>query len=363
MKKCKIIVYAISKNEEQFVNRWLDSIKEADEIYVLDTGSTDNTVKLLKERGVIVQEKIITPWRFDEARNLALKMLPADADICCSLDLDEVIVSGWREKLEKAWNHQDNTRYRYTYHWKLNEFDVPLVTFRQDKIHSLKNYTWLHPVHEILTTSEPETYIETDIVIKHYPDTHKSRANYLPLLELSVKEDPNDDRNLHYLGREYMFYNQNDLCIATLHKHLACPNATWPDERCASMRFIARSYFKKNYLPETELWYQKAIYEAPYLKEPYVEIAYFYYQTKDYPKALKYIKEALKIKEKSKSYINEEFAWNDSFYDLVSIIYFYNGHPKEAIKYLKKALKINPNVPRYQSNLKLMSESLKASHE
>ena len=45
MKKYKIAVYAISKNEEKFVDRWYESMKEADNIYVLDTGSTDNTVK------------------------------------------------------------------------------------------------------------------------------------------------------------------------------------------------------------------------------------------------------------------------------------------------------------------------------
>ena len=44
MKKLKICVYAICKNEEKFVDRWAESMKEADSIYVLDTGSNDNTV-------------------------------------------------------------------------------------------------------------------------------------------------------------------------------------------------------------------------------------------------------------------------------------------------------------------------------
>lgn len=68
----KICVYAICKDEAQFVSRWVDSMSEADEIYVLDTGSTDQTVALLKERGVIVEQKVITPWRFDVARNESL---------------------------------------------------------------------------------------------------------------------------------------------------------------------------------------------------------------------------------------------------------------------------------------------------
>ena len=40
----KIVVYTIAKNEEKFVERWYKSMKEADELYVLDTGSTDKTV-------------------------------------------------------------------------------------------------------------------------------------------------------------------------------------------------------------------------------------------------------------------------------------------------------------------------------
>lgn len=57
MKKYKVCVYAICKNEEKFINRWVESMKEADEIYVLDTGSTDNSRKLLKKLGVNVKKR------------------------------------------------------------------------------------------------------------------------------------------------------------------------------------------------------------------------------------------------------------------------------------------------------------------
>ncbi len=361
MQKCKIVVYAISKNEAQFVNRWVDSMQEADEIYVLDTGSTDNTVELLKKRNVHVKKKKITPWRFDVARNESLKMLPKDADICACIDLDEVFEKNWAEKLRKLWNKKDNTRYRYTYNWKLNSKNIPLVSYRQDKIHSLKSYYWTHPVHEVLKTDGKETYVETTITLNHYPDCQKSRQSYLPLLELSVKENPEDDRNLHYLGREYMFYKKYDESIKTLHQHIKCKNATWKDERSASMRFLARCYIGKEYFEEAEFWYLKAINEAPYLKEAYVELSSLYQNQNRYQEALKYINEALKIKEKSNSYINEEFAWNDAFYDLVSIIYYYTNQKQKAIEFLQKAISINPDNQRYQENLKIMQQA--TSHE
>ena len=117
MKKYKVCVYAICKNEEHFVDRWYESMKEADYIYVLDTGSTDNTVAKLREHGVNVKVQEILPWRFDVARNISLDMVPIDTDICVCTDLDEVLNAGWRDCLEKVWK-EDTTRCRYIYNWK-----------------------------------------------------------------------------------------------------------------------------------------------------------------------------------------------------------------------------------------------------
>ena len=358
MKKCKIIVYAISKNEEMFVNRWVDSVKEADEIYVLDTGSSDKTVKLLKKRGVKVKQKVINPWRFDVARNESLKIICRDADICVCIDLDEVLEVGWRGKLESKFVDGKNVRYRYVYNWKLDENNKPLVSFMEDKIHSLNDYYWSHPVHEVLSTTGVETYVDTDLVINHYPDEGKSRSSYLPLLKLSVLEDPLDDRNLHYLGREYMFYQMYDESIDASHKHLDCPNATWRDERCASMRFMARCYLKKNFIPEALFWYQNAVNEAPYLREGYIELGSLYESLNRYDDAYDCLIKAYQIKEKSNSYINEEFAWNDTIYDLLSIACFYTKRYDDAVKYVNEAIKINPLNERYQDNLKIMSIAL-----
>ena len=110
MKKYKVCVYAICKNEEKFIKRWVESMKEADEIYVLDTGSTDNSIKLLKKLGVNVKKKAFKQWRFDKARNLSLKMVPKDTDICVCTDIDEMLESGWREKLENAWEKGKTNR-------------------------------------------------------------------------------------------------------------------------------------------------------------------------------------------------------------------------------------------------------------
>lgn len=361
MNKYKICVYAICKNEEKFVERWVNSVKEADEIYVLDTGSMDNTVEELKKRGVIVSQKEIKPWRFDVARNLSLDMVPNDADICVCIDLDEVLEVGWRKKLEKIWNNDIN-RLRYNYNWSLDDKNNPIVNFYIEKIHNRNNYIWTHPVHEILkyTGDGTEKFITTDdITVNHYPDNNKSRSNYLPLLELSVKESPNNDRNMHYLGREYMYYGRWNECIDTLINHLNLPSATWKDERSASMRFIARSYINLKRYDEARMWLDKAIREAPYLRDPYVERALLEYQLSNYKEVEKYAKEALKIRKHEKTYINEPFSWNHTIYDLLSISLFYQGKLEESLFYSEKALGMSPNDDRLIKNNKIIKEANK----
>jgi len=354
----KVCVYAICKNEEKFVDRWVDSMSEADEIYVLDTGSTDRTVKKLKKRGVKVSIKKIEPWRFDVARNESLKLVPNDVDICVCTDLDEVFDKGWRKRLEEIWEN-DVTRLAYNYNWSFDKYNKPAVNFYIEKIHTRNDYVWTHPVHEILTyIGNKKEIIKTEdiITVNHYPDSSKSRGQYLPLLELSVKEDPTDDRNMHYLGREYMYYGKWNECIDTLIKHLNLEKATWKDERSASMRFISRAYVNLKRYDEARMWLNKAINETPYLREPYVEMAYLEYSQNNFDKAYNMINKALEIKEKSKSYINENFCWDSTIYDISSICCYNMGMFEESLEHVNKALELNPDDERLKENKRIIEK-------
>lgn len=354
----KVCVYAISKNEEKFVHRWVKSMKEADEIYVLDTGSTDHTVEELKKLGVNVAVKKIEPWRFDVARNESLELVPEDTDICVCTDLDEVFEEGWRKKLEEVWN-LDTTRARYNYNWSFDEFGNPAVNFYIEKIHIRKGYQWTHPVHEVLTfEGEEHTITIPNITLNHYPDASKSRSNYLPLLELSVKEAPEDDRNMHYLGREYMYYGKWNEAIDTLIKHLNLKSATWKDERAASMRFIARSYIALKRYEEARMWFDKAIEEAPYLRDAYIERALLENQFENWTLVEEYCQKALEIKTHQKSYINEPFSWNHTVYDLLSLACYYQGKYEKALEYINQAIKLCPNDERLLNNKKLIEAQI-----
>jgi len=354
----KVIVYAITKNESKFVDRWYNSMKEADDIYVLDTGSTDDTVSLLTKLGVHVKQEEINPWRFDVARNKSLDMVPMDTDICVCTDLDEIFTPGWRKELEKVFKGKNRCRYNYI--WSFDKYGNPAVNFYQEKIHTREGYTWVNPVHEVLRCNlDNEKTVTTDnITLKHYPDSSKSRGSYLPLLEIAVKEDPTNDRNMHYLGREYMFYNRYDEAIETLKKHLDMPNATWKEERCASLRFISRCYrYQKNY-DEALRYGIKAISESPYTREPYLETAFVYYELQNFKMCSLYLEGALQINGNSKIYINEPMCYDGTIEDLLAVCLYYLGNYNLALEYVNKALEIDPENERILNNKELIKEKV-----
>ena len=354
----KIYVYAICKNESAFAARWLKSMSEADGVYVLDTGSTDDTVKILRDGGAIVHEQIISPWRFDSARNLSLSFVPEDADICVSTDLDEVLRPGWRNALEAAWR-PGTMQARYPFIWSFNPDGSPGVMFWIDKIHARFDFTWINPVHEIIkyTGSEPLCFVTVnDICAEHHADNSKPRGQYLPLLELAVTENPDNDRNMHYLGREYMYYRRWEDCIATLMHHLSMPAATWDDERAASMRYIAKSYAALGNNQEAERWHIKAAAQAPHQREPWIDYAMFEYSQKNWAAVLSLSQRALKITKRPLSYICEAVSWGDVPHDLAAIACYHLGMKEMAIFYCIAAAEITKDNERLKRNLSIYKQ-------
>jgi len=357
MGKYKVCVYAICKNEAAFADRWMDSMSEADKVVVLDTGSDDGTVEKLRGRGADVTVETITPWRFDRARNRSLELVPRDTDICVCTDLDEVFRPGWRERLEQAWEPGvGQAAYRYT--WSFQEDGSEGYVFWIEKIHAREGYRWVHPVHEVLEWNgegQPGRKITVEgIQLNHYPDAGKSRGQYLPLLELSVEESPWDDRNMHYLGREYMYRHRWDDCIRTLERHLRMPSAVWADERAASMRYIARSYVGKGEVQTARDWYLRAIAQAPHLREPYTDLARLLYEQEEWDGVLYFTRCALNITDRPRTYICEAEAWGSLPWDLRSLALYYTGRYREAAEAAREAVQRAPRDERLAANLRLM---------
>jgi glycosyltransferase involved in cell wall biosynthesis len=357
----KVAVYTIALNEEQFVEPWYESAKDADYLLIADTGSTDKTIEWAEERGITVTNVVVKPWRFDMARNAALAALPLDVDYCIALDMDEVLLPGWREELEKA-HEQGWTRPRYQYTWNWNEDGTPGLTYGGDKIHTRIGYRWKHPVHEVAVSyggfEEVQGWVGLEI--HHHADNTKPRSQYFPLLRMAVDEDPHDDRNAFYYARELYFHNMYEEATKEFKRHLDLPRAQWPPERAASMRYLG-----KMNPDEAEYWFKRAVEQAPGRREPLVDLAKHYYKAEDWENCYKYALEALDIAEKPLEYLCEAESWGEAPYDYAAISAYRLGKPGEALVYGTKAVELAPNEQRLRNNLEYyktaVSNAAKAS--
>lgn len=346
----KICVYAISKNEEKFVERFCESAKQADLILITDTGSTDNTVEVAKKCGAVVHEICVTPFRFDLARNASLALLPKDLDVCVMMDMDEVLEEGWREEIEKLWV-PGTTRMQYVFDWGQGHL------FNAAKIHARHGYFWHHPCHEypVVDARIQEVLVATPkLLISHYPDASKSRGQYLDLLALSIKEDPHCPRNAFYFARELYYYGQWDEAIKQLDRYLALPGATWYHERCYAMRTKGLCFEAKGDIANAESWMLKAAAEAPDTREPWLLLADLYRKLGRWAECYAMAKRALSLTMRELVYTCEPASWGMRPYDLASLGAWYIGLHEEALELNAKAMEFEPNDERLKANQELM---------
>src|SRR5262249_17216083 len=150
----------------------------------------------LQRLGAVTHAISVRPWRFDDARNAALALVPADIDICFSLDLDELPAPGWRQAIERHWT-QRTTLGRYRHVYSHLPSGAPAVVYQGAKVPLRCGYRWRYICHEILVADrlphEHETWLP-GLQVDHWPDATKNRSGYTALLEAAVAEAPEDPR-------------------------------------------------------------------------------------------------------------------------------------------------------------------------
>ena len=98
-------VIVITKDEEHAIGRCLGSVRWADEIVVVDSGSTDRTVDICRELGAQVQ--VTADWPgFGPQKNRALAR--AKGDWVLSLDADEWLSAELAEEVRSAIGRADD---------------------------------------------------------------------------------------------------------------------------------------------------------------------------------------------------------------------------------------------------------------
>jgi tetratricopeptide (TPR) repeat protein len=263
--------------------------------------------------------------------------------------MDEVLTPDWRKPLEEALAKGiDRPTYRRIE--AFNEDGSVATEFNGFKVHRREGIRWHYPIHEVPHWYKEEEEVKdfiTGFETHHLQDKTKSRGQYLPMLEMAVRENP-DARNLYYLGREQSYHNQLDKAAETLKKYLEI--SVFPEEKSAACRILSKCEPE-----EAEEWFTRGT-EYYASRESILALANYYYTQAMWDECLLVAEKALEFSEKPTQFLAESWAWGPMAYDLAAISCWQLGKWKMALKYGKEAVKISPNDERLLNNLAFYKE-------
>jgi len=225
----KLSVSMIVKNEESCLATCLESVKDADEIIIVDTGSSDNTVQIAKKYTDKIYEDFKWCDSFAKARNHALDKCTGDWIL--SIDADEILqpngIALIREAIAKT---------------KKETIYCLVKAINSSHVHSFNkvfkrapHIRWKGDIHNYLSVSDGD---KTNITIKFgYSEAHKKDPDRaLRILTKVVRENPHSQREKFYLAREH--YYRKDYKLAIYYYDYYLETANWTPE-------IAEAHFMK----------------------------------------------------------------------------------------------------------------------
>lgn len=193
----------IVKNEETVIGRCLETVADlVDEIVIVDTGSTDETISVVNR---FTSHIYSFTWidDFAAARNFAFEQ--ATMDFILWLDADDVIEAPYRDKLRELKQTLDPNVDSVTMLYHLGKDEYGNVTFslrRNRLIRRSRNFRWIGRVHEYLEVGGH--IVHSDIAITHLSknDGKDSDRNLKIYEQLLAEGEELTPRDIYYYANE-----------------------------------------------------------------------------------------------------------------------------------------------------------------
>ncbi|MTH52033.1 glycosyltransferase [Bacillus mangrovi] len=281
----------IVKNEEDVIARCLESVKGiADEIIIIDTGSTDDTKKIVSR---FTKKVYDFKWvdDFAKARNFAFKK--ATKEYILWLDADDVFLEGDRKKfkkLKKELNPSVDSVSMF-YNLAMDEHGNPVTRLRRNRlVKRSRNFRWIGPVHEFL---EVGGHIEmSDIAVTHASIHHDSDRN-LRIYENRLKQGEEfSPRDTYYFANELKDHGLFERAIEYYEKFLAGGQG-WIEDNISACGKLSDCYHETgDHEKMTVSILRSFTYGVP-RPEFCCRLAYTFFEKGDYPAAIHWYKQAL----------------------------------------------------------------------
>jgi len=268
MSRKSIAVAMIVKNEEALLARCLESVKWADAIYIMDTGSRDKTIEVAQRYTDNVY--IDSIWISDFSYHQNLVKSRVKEDVIISIDADEIMLSTEEEVRDAVSKMTDVLRVNM-----IAEGSTPdsTLNFGFGRIfRNTPDIFWCQPVHKHLNIpGEGEPIGNIKIMYGHSPAHNLDPDRSLVMLEKAVADQPDSSRNKYYLGREYLYKRRYQDCIDTLQQYVKC--SEWPAEEAEAYLEMGQAYAALGKYQEAADSYISAIRINANFKEAILELA------------------------------------------------------------------------------------------
>lgn len=273
----------IIKDEEEVIGRCLSSVGPmVDEVIIVDTGSTDNSIRICESFGA---KLFHFKWcdDFAAARNFSFGQ--ATGDYILWLDADDVVEEAELLKLLALKENLAQDFYFLKYDYNQNaQGKSNCIFYRERIVRNRCGYKWRFPIHEVIDQPGNSTSEYVNITITHKRTAEgyeKDKGRNLAILQKAVgeMEYSSAPRIWYYLGRELHDHEQFQQAIETYDIFLAFPTEnSWIEDRVAAAFRIAQCHISlyrqdnvvnQDYLGASRLAARKAIQMDARRAEPF----------------------------------------------------------------------------------------------
>ena len=382
MNKPKFSIVTIMKNEANTLPKLASSLQDflsrGGEWISLDTGSVDNSAEIARNLGCKVTEvgekfiKVIDQetadninkrfivddepalvkagnrlFDFAAARNYATSL--ATNDMICTLDADEAYSTFNIDKLNSLID-EGYEQFEYTFVYAHDPYGNPAIEFIQSKMFDRRKILWSGIVHEVLGPIVKEgakrLLLGTDIIkLEHWQESGKEhRSNYMVGLALDCFENPDKDRQSHYLAREMFWTGRPKSAIKEFERHITMNG--WTAERAQSMIFIGDSYGILGRGDKQIEWYHKAYDLDPNRREALIKLANFYKEKNNHRAVIAFATAALTVPW-TDYYANDKSHYEQYPHELLYHALGWTGDIAGAQKHIMECLKYQRENPKY----------------
>lgn len=253
MKSKKLISVAmIVKNEEEVIHRCLCCLDAlADEIIIVDTGSTDKTEEIAKthEKVRFYHSKLFnkdTPtnaFSFSKARNESIEKCSGNFIIWFDADdyISDSNAKEIRNKAEQYLEIQGSLKQPMGFSFNIKYGETYYRQYRMFTNFSDIHFDEKHSCHEFLILPQFKQHLE-NITIEHLPEKDRNlstnRNLEIMLNDLAIKGG--SSRLYFYIANAFRELNKFSSAISFYDKHLSC--CDWKEERFFSRLYMALCY-------------------------------------------------------------------------------------------------------------------------